>query len=205
MDGQEYLNQISASTRPTNPPKSNRIFSSKFFLIGAIGLGTLIVIIIIGAILGSNKGGEKEDSIKLFLHLNNTVELIDEYQPSVESSTLRSSSASLKGSLSDTSKKMEEYLVAKYNFKEKDVDKKTLQQLTSEKESLNEELFEAKINGILDRIYAHKMSYEIQVFIAENSKVLKVAKDDVIKEILDTFNLSLENLYDQFNDFSEGK
>ena len=96
-------------------------------------------------------------------------------------------------------------MTQKYNFKEKDANKKVVEQLTLQKDGLSEELFEAKINGILDRIYAHKMAYEIQLFMAEESQIRKIAKDEALQSILDTFGSSLENLYDKFNNFSEGQ
>ena len=205
MDGQEYLNQISASNRPVQQSKFNKILTNKFFLIGMGVLVLLIIIIIIGAVLSSGKGNEKKDSIALLLHLDNTSEIIDEYQNSVRSSELRASSSSLNTVLQDTSKKMVEYLMQKYNYKDKDADKKVTEQLTLEKEALGEELFEAKINGVLDRIYAHKMAYEIQLFMAEGSQIRRITKEEVLQGILDTFGSSLENLYDKFNNFSEGQ
>ncbi len=205
MDGQEYLNQISAKNKPVQQSKFNKILTNKFFLIGAGALVFLIIIMIIGAALSSGKGNEKKESIALLLHLNNTSEVIDEYQSSVRSSELRASSSSLKTVLQDTSKKMEEFLTQKYNFKDKDADKKIVEQLTLEKDGLSEELFEAKINGILDRIYAHKMAYEIQLFMAESNQVRKDTKEGVLQSALDTFDSSLENLYDKFNNFSEGQ
>ena len=55
MEGQEYLNQISADNRPVKTSKMSGIFSSKFFWVGVIGIALLIIIIIIGAALGGNK------------------------------------------------------------------------------------------------------------------------------------------------------
>ena len=205
MDGQEYLNQISASNRPVKQSKLNQILTNKFFLIGAGVLVTLIFIIIIGSVISGGKGNEKKDSIALFLRINDTSEIIEEYQSSVRSSELRASSASLNTVLQDTSKKIGDYLIQKYNYKDKDVDKKVVEQLTLEKDELSEELFEAKINGVLDRIYAHKMAYQIQLFVAEGSQIRKSTKEEALQDILDTFGSSLENLYDKFNNFSEGQ
>lgn len=205
MDGQEYLNQISASNRPVKQSKLNQILTNKFFLIGAGVLVTLIFIIIIGSVISGGKGNEKKDSIALFLRINNTSEIIEEYQSSVRSSELRASSASLNTVLQDTSKKIGDYLIQKYDYKDKDVDKKVVEQLTLEKDELSEELFEAKINGVLDRIYAHKMAYQIQLFVAEGSQIRKSTKEEALQDILDTFGSSLENLYDKFNNFSEGQ
>ena len=113
MEGQDYLNQISANNRPMQKQQKG-ILSSKFFLVGAIGLGALIIIIIIGALVNGNKGGEKNLSFALKLHLDNTSSVIEEYQPNVKSSSLRSSSASLDSVISDTNSKLTDFVTAKY-------------------------------------------------------------------------------------------
>lgn len=203
MEGQEYLNQISAKSKPPKRAGSG-LLSSKFFIVGAVGVAVLLVIIILGAVLGG-KDSEKDLSIKFKLHLDNTASAIQTYQPSVRSSDLRSSSASLYGILTNTSRDLTNYLVEKYKFKDKDVDKKIVEAATLEKDGLESELFEAKINGILDRIFAHKMSYEITVLMSEENKLINTTKNETLKENLLTSYRSLENLYESFNDYSETK
>ena len=182
-----------------------KLLSSKFLLVGAIGLGLLIVIIIIGAILGGNKGGAKNLSYELKLHLDNTTEVIQEYQQYVKSSELRSNSASLQGVLSNTSRDLVSYLEEKYDFRDSDISKATEEEAELAKDELANELFEAKINGILDRIYAHKMAYETSLLMAEEDQLADNSGDEALTELLDTSYKSLENLYNKFNDFSETK
>ena len=178
---------------------------SKFFMIGMVGLIALVVIIIIGAILGGNKGGEKNLSYKLKLHLDNTASVISEYQPRVKSSDLRSHSASLYSVLSSTNRELTDYLTEKYNFKEKDINKDFVEEATLAMDGLEAELFEARINGNLDRIYAHKMTYEISLFMNEEAKLINSTSNASYKEILTRSYNSLSNLYDSFNSFSETK
>lgn len=204
MEGQEYLNQISALNRPEKKSMKG-IFSSKFFIVGMIGVVGLILIIIVGMILGSGKDGEKALSYKLKLHLGNTASVIQTYQPNVKSSDLRSTSASLYSILANTDRELTNYLTEKYNFKDSDIDKKIVEEATLEKDGLEAELFEAKINGILDRIYAHKMAYEISVLMSEEAKIINSSKSDVLKELLTTSYNSLENLSAKFSEFSETK
>ncbi len=204
MEGQEYLNQISATNRPTTKAKGG-LFSSKFFKLGMIGLIIFLLIAIFGAILGSGKGGEKELSFALKLHLDNTTSIITEYQPSVKSSILRSNSASLYGVLSNADKKLTDYITEKYDYKEKNVNKKILSEAATAKDALSTELFNAKINGILDRIYAHKMAYEISLIMTEEAKIINMTKNDDLKEAFNSSYGSLENLYSKFNDYSETK
>lgn len=205
MDGQDYLNQISAAVRPEKRSKKDKILSSKFFLIGAIGVIGFILILILGAILSSGKGGEKNLSFRLKLHLDNTESVIQEYQPSVKSSVLRSSSASLYSVLTNTNRELTDYITAKFNFKDKEVDKKLKDELQLEKDGIVSDLFEAKINGVLDRMYAHKMAYEVSMIMTEEDKIYDMTGDETLKNLLSTSYNSLKNLYDKFNDFSEAK
>ena len=74
---------------------------------------------------------------------------------------------------------------------------------TTAKDGLEAELFEAKINGILDRIYTHKMAYEISLITNREAQIMKSINNETLNEILTTSYDSLETLYDKFNDFSE--
>ena len=209
MDGQQYLQQISESNRPVVKTAKKRgisgILSSKFFKIGAIGLLALILIIIIGSIIGGAKGDEKTLDYALKLHLDNTIEIIQEFQPSVKSSDLRSSSASLQGVLFNTSAKLTTYMTNEYEFNEKNISEDLIEEAASAKDDLYDELFEAKINGILDRIYAHKMAYEISLITAEEAKILKSTDNEELSGLLNESYDSLTNLYDKFTNFSETK
>ena len=205
MDNQEYLNQISMKPEAAQPNKKGigGLLSSKitWFLVGAVGL--FIVFAVIGAVLGANKGHAKEDTIWLQLHLSSVADVISDYQPLVKSSDLRSNSASLSTVISDTNGKITNYLTEKYSYKVGS-DKDLAEQMKTEQDALSQELFEAKITGVLDRMYAHKMAYEISKFMTEETKIYNETGDDTLKEILDGSYNSLENLYNNFNDFSEG-
>lgn len=202
MDNQEYLNQISASVRPEKATKKN-IIASPFFKVGIIGLVALIFFLILGAILNAGVSGIKEQCFSLKLRLDNTIEVISAYQTDVKSSDLRSSSASLSSILSNTSRELTTYITEKYNYKEKSVPKKLVEEATLEKDDLSSELFEAKINGNLDRIYAHKMSYEISFITTNEASIINATNDETLKSLLTTSYNSLNNLREKFSDFSE--
>lgn len=203
MNNEDYLNQISTSVRPASSAGGG-LLSSKYFKIGAISIIALVLIMVVGSMLGSGKNTVRDRAYELKFRIDNTMSVISTYQPRVKSSALRSSSASLYGALSNTSKELDTYLTEKYNLKEKEIDKQMIEDTTAEKESLESELFEARINGVLDRIYAHKMAYEISVIYSKESTILGSAKDDSLKVLLDKSMTSLDNLYNNFNDFTEG-
>ncbi len=207
MDGQQYLDQISKTNLPKRATVGKKKFwQNKFFIISMIGVVGVLIIVLIGAIIKANTVSEKSLVEKLNLHLTGTISAIDEYQNYIKSSDLRSSSASLKGILSDTNSSVSSYATEKYNLKNTNNYDKTLRE-TAETDSaeLKNDLFEAKINGILDRIYAHKMAYEISVIKSEESRIYDITNSSSLKEALDTSYKSLENLYSSFSDFSEAK
>lgn len=205
MDGQEYLNQISAQNRPVKKSKMSNFLSSKFALVGLIAVVALVVVIVVGALIGGGKKDVKNLSASLLLHANNTADAISEYQTHIKSSELRANAASLGQVLSVTGKDLEEYLESKYKLKLNNISKDISTQANTEKDGLTAELFEAKINGILDRIFAHKMVYEISMIGAEEAKIIESTSDTDLKELLKKHYSSLENLYDKFNNFSEAK
>ena len=203
MESQEYLNQISAKPVEKSGGGLGGILKSKFTWIIVGGIVLFIMFAIIGAILRSTKGDAKGDAISLQVRLDSISGVISEYQPKVKSSALRSNSASLSTVIANTNNKLTNYLTEKYEYKKGD-DKKLVEQMKTEQDGLMSELYEAKITGVLDRTYAHKMAFEISKILAEEGKLRKESRDDTLNGILDESYGSLENLYDNFNNFSEG-
>ena len=209
MDSQDYLDQISRSARPVQPKGGiGNILSSKYFKWGAIAFGILIVTMILGMMLG---GGKKEVTpqdrcIALRLHTIGTTEAINTYQPNLKSSVLRSLSASLQGILANTTSQLETYMEEAYGAKEgaNKIDDE-MAAADEYKEALKNDLFEAKINGLLDRVFAHKMTLEIYSIASEETSIINSLKDEGLKSALTNSYNSLDNLYTQFNDFSETK
>ena len=204
MDNQEYLNQISA--KPAKAKKGfdiGSLFGSKVVIFIAIAFVAFIAMAIIGALLGSNRGSALADTTDLSLHLESTGKVISEYQPQIKSSGLRSNSASLASIITATRGQLDAYLAEKTNDKNKNKTSNAQERIQAEQDALSKELFEARINGYLDRVYAHKMAYEIERFMNEETKIYNETSDDDLKEILDESYNSLENIYSSFNEFPE--
>ena len=208
MENQQYLDQISAasSTTPVQPKNGlSGILHSKIFLVLMAGLVAFILLAIIGSLLSGNKPNSQTNILKLKLHADSTMDVINSYQSNIKSSNLRSSSASFNSILADTSSKLGTYLTEKYGDKTTESTKNLAEEATTTADATKAELFEAKINGNLDRVYAHKMAYEISVFLSEEEKLYNTTNDTDLQSILNSSYTSLENLYSNFNDFSETK
>lgn len=201
MDKQEYLNEISASTRPVAPPKKS-IFSSKILWVILAGVVAFVILAIIGALISGSGSSVKDRLYALITRIDNTSAVIDEYRSDIKSSSLRSDTASLSTILSNTSKSLTDYATAKYNYKPKDVKQSVQEEETLAKDALTDELFKAKINGLLDDTFAHKMAYEVSIIMTREAQLMKSTSDDLYS-ILDGSYQSLDILYHKFDNFSE--
>lgn len=208
MDSQDYLDQISREARPKSAGNKGGIMgilTSKYFKWGVGFVGALIVIMLFGALL-SNRGDSVEDiCVDLKLHLEQTAEVMTEYQPYVKSSSLRSLSASLKGVFTTTATNLTNYMTTAYGFEENKIDEERIEAAELTAEELSSELFEAKINGLLDRTYAHKMALEIYTVMGDEMGIHNSTDETELKGLLESSYTSLNNLYTLFNDFSETK
>lgn len=211
MDKQEYLNQISAANRPVNANKGglSSIFSSKMFLYVGIFVIVLIAIIVFGSLIGGSKGDIKTKIISLKVHMDNTTEVVNSYQKNLKSSDLRSGSSSLVSVLTDGSRKLTDYITGKLQVKSgdmnKSLDKEKVNTLTQNKDTLSNDLFEAKINGKLDRVFSQKMTFETAILMNEEVAIIKATGSEELKSIVSENYDSLKTLYDKFNGFSEAK
>lgn len=206
MDRQEYLNQISAKNRPVKgPSKLKSILTSKLFWFVAGAVVLMILMMVVGTAIGKNKEGMDEKLYSLKLHIDNTSNVMNSYQNLVKSSVLRSGSASLSSIMTNTSRDLDEYISANYPEIAETKREKAESAADEAKESLTTDLFEAKINGILDRTYAHKLTYEISMLMTEEETIASSTSDDILKEIIATSYESMEKLYATFSDFSETK
>ena len=203
MDSEAYLNRISASNRKSK--NVGGIFSSIWVKI-LIAVTAVVLLVIVFSNLMTPSEGVKDKLQALKLHTSNLTKTINAYQPRVKSSVLRSSTASLNSILVNTTSNLTNYISNKYKAKDdKSVSasvKKKEEKLTSAR---NDELFEARINGLLDRTFASKMAYEITVVVTREKEILKLTKNDELKNILNDSLNSLDNLYNNFNNYSEAK
>ncbi len=202
MDGQDYLNQISASIRPEKKSKMN-FMNSNIFKIIAGAIIAFILIAIIGGIINGGKTSAKDQAISLKLNIDSALSVISEYQPSVKSSDLRSNSASLYSVLSNTNRDLTSFITENYNYSSKSDDKKFEEAVALERDGLESALFEAKINGILDQVYANKMAYAISLISSKEANLFNATNSEDLQNLLSSSYNSLNNIYDKFANFQK--
>ncbi len=178
-------------------------------MIAAGAVVLFILLAVIGGVLSGSKSSPKQKIYAFNMHIDNTAEVFDEFRNKVKSSELRSYYTTLSSLLVNVRGQLDSYLSSKNNGKNEDAKKilgeKKIEQLTLERDDLENELFEAKINGNLDRVYENKMTYEIATLMNEESEIAKSSSDESLKSIMEGSYTSLENLYNQMSNFSESK
>lgn len=180
------------------------IIASPYFKISLVTVVVFIVIVIVGSLISGSKVSLNEQIVSLKMQVDGTMTVISDYQPSLKSSDLRSSSSSLYGVLSITSSDLQNYLQEKYDSSKKEY-KNLQEEADLEKDALETDLFNAKINGTLDRIYVYKMAYQISAIMTKEANIYNTSGDETLKSLLETSYNSLNNLYEKFSNFSETK
>ena len=100
---------------------------------------------------------------------------------------------------------MVSHLTDNYGYRSGSAGSALVSQANTEKDELESDLFNAKISGTLDRIFAHKMAYEITLIYSEEQAIYNIASNATLKRTLESSMNSLDNLYVNFNEFSETK
>ena len=208
MNNKEYLEQISAQTRPVKTGKGpfGLEFNAKTIKI-LIGVAVAaLLIIIIGAISGSggDKNSERDYVDQIYLRSNNLMSAISNYNKRVKSSELRSMGNSLNAVLAELNFNITTIL--KEDFAAKSVGKpdKDKTQTTEDAiaEELNETLENARLNGVLDRTYAREFAYQIGLLESLESETVAKKEKETLINMLTASEENLEQLYDQFNNFA---
>ena len=73
------------------------------------------------------------------------------------------------------------------------------------RDGLEAELMNAKINGLLDRVFAMKMKYEVSTFMAEETEIYNASGDESLRGAMNSSYNSLKTLYEKLDSFSETK
>lgn len=200
MNDLEYLNQISAKPAPVQPT----LFDKKTKLILIIAAAVLLLVVILMAVAGSSSSEPTASSeLARLYHRSDALEQsLTTYTPSVKSSSLRSSAATLSTILAELKSTSNTYFTAS-GAKLEDYplaasDSKIITALDSSLEN-------ARLNGILDRTFASEIYYQIRYLIIIEDSTLAKSSDASLTTFLQSSKTSLERLRDTFATFSESE
>lgn len=213
MNNMDYLNQISADTRPAK--KSASLFSSlpisgkliKFIL---IGLAAFVLIIVISAILKNRKDPEQDLFTRINIRTSNLSDVIDDHNSDLKSTRLRAIGNNIASVLSYTESKTEEFIESYYGAEDKKGNKNSPspnQAIIDEEDAYLEEieadLEDARIEGHFDRTYHRTLTREIGYLLALEAELLnRTKKSDVIDTLIEPYN-NLGTLYEEISNFTD--
>ncbi len=201
MNNLEYLNQISQENRPTSAKKSASM--SLIIKIAVGGLVAFLFIMCLGMALSAGKTSPTDLTKQLYVRTANLNIALTTYNKSLKSSQLRAIGTSLNGVLTSATASLTGYLASEGD-KEADLNppEKLLTVETETIEALDTALNNAKLNGILDRVYANQIQLQVSLLVTFISQLEQRTKDAELLEIISQYQSNLIVIEQSLKDYS---
>lgn len=201
MNNLEYLNQISQETRPTSTKKSNPL--SLVIKIAVGGIVAFLFVMCVGIVLNAGKSSPTDLAKQLYVRTANLNTTLTTYNKSLKSSQLRAIGTSLNGVLTGASASLSNYLLPEGGEKgDLNPPEKLLAIETATDEELNTSLNNAKLNGILDRVYANQIQLQVSLLIAFISQLEPRTKDEALLDIITQYQSNLYVIEQSLENYS---
>lgn len=199
-----YLQQISTTSKPVAAKKQFSL-NPKILIGVGIAVVVLIFFIVIASMLGNVTDKEKEEAIRLNIRTNYLLSVLDDYTNSVKSSNLRSMGATLSTHLTELNRDLLPILTAAWGYEdwEQDSPPEILEEETEFIRPLVEDLENARLNGLLDRVYVRELALQIALFNSIQSEVIARTEKEDLAALLEKSLTNLRELHTQFSDYSD--
>jgi hypothetical protein len=210
MDNMAYLQQIAGVDNSlNNPSKKGGLKLPSFINIWTmLGAGLLIIVIVIVMVLTAamNKVDSKDQDLMIESYWMSTYlmeETFDEYSEDLKSPDIRNMTASLKSVLSEIILNDTNILLEEYGIEVDDGDDEEgiPADESAKNTELNSVLEDARLNGILDRVYVREITMQIAQLRAKQSEIAARTKNDKAREFAEKAESNLDNIYEQFHNY----
>lgn len=210
MNNKDYLDKIASEARPLTASAPGFLgsalhLSMKQLKIIGIAIAAIFLVLIIAMIASSgNKNTERDYVDTAYLRTKDLSKVIDDYRTKIRSSELRSMAMSLKSVLLETNYALSSTLTNNFGAKSPDTPEKesTATDETAIIGELTASLEEARLNALLDRVFAREYTYQISLLISLETDIINRTKIDLLKSSLTSSRSNLETLHEQFDNFS---
>lgn len=210
MNNKDYLDKIASEARPLTASAPGFLgsalhLSMKQLKIIGIAIAAIFLVLIIAMIASSgNKNTERDYVDTAYLRTKDLSKVIDDYRTKIRSSELRSMTMSLKSVLLETNYALSSTLTNNFEAKNPDTPEKesTATDETAIIGELTASLEEARLNALLDRVFAREYTYQISLLISLETDIINRTKIDLLKSSLTSSRSNLETLHEQFDNFS---
>lgn len=204
MDNFAYLNEIAASNRPVQNPAAapQKMRGATVIKIVAIGVVAFVMLMAVGALIGSLQGKTENLTKQLYLRTTNLSTVMQDYNKELKSSDLRTLGASLAGALTNATTQLTSYIGGE-DAEERVPDAKTVEEETAVLEELTASLTNARLNGILDRAYANLVGLQVSLIMSMISELEERTSDAKLLEVLSAYRGNLEVLHQGFEAYDD--
>ena len=210
MNNKDYLNQIASETRPLTA-KAPGFFGNTLNLsmkqlkiFGIIAIAITIILFIAMAASSGDKNSERDYVDEAYLRTKDLSAVIDEYRTKIRSSELRSMAMSLKSLLTEANYNLSTSLTD--DFGAKSVEKPAKASTSTNEDAiigeLKDSLESARLNAILDRVFAREFTYQISLLISLETTIINRTKKEPLKSSLTTSRTNLQAMHEQFDNFA---
>lgn len=200
-----YLQQISTTSKPAAPKTSKFSLNPKVLIIAGIGIALVIFMAIIGSMLGNVSDKEKDEAMRLHVRAHYLLETLNEYTNSVKSSQLRSMGTTLSTHLTELNRDLLPMLTEHWGYEdwEDDTPAEVLEEETAASEKLNGDFENARLNGLLDRVYVRELALQIALLTSIQTEIIARSEREDLIDLLTRSSNNLKELHQQFADYSD--
>lgn len=202
MDNLTYLNQISQTNRPVKTTKKGGVTNRLIAKIAIVGVVLFFIIMAFGAMIGNLNHKPSELTKQLYVRTTNLGKTVTDYNSALKSSRLRAIGVSLSTILTNSANQLSAYLSTDDSKNALVPSESTLETENSVIEELNTSLNNAKLNGILDRVYDNQIGLQVSLLLSQISGLEARTKDPKLLEILSSYRSSLETIHQNIEAYS---
>jgi hypothetical protein len=214
MDNMAYLQQISGATNNlgTQPKKQsgNSILSKIFNIWTILGVIVLTIVITVTVVVSSvmNQVDTKDQELlqeSYWLSEALTKDTYNEYYRDLKNSDIRNMTESLMSVLNELMLDEKSLLKTQFGV---DISKQSKSKdeipvkAYADNAKMNAKLKDARLSGFLDRVFLREITMQVAVLRSIHSEIAARTKNAATKSISETATNNLDNLYQQFHNFS---
>ncbi len=187
----DYLSQIAPQA-----PKKSMLSRTQFIIIGIVSALVLLTFIII---IGTSSGGSTDPAKQLAARLQGTQKIVEDAQPKLKSTPLRTLNGSLASYLSTINSDIAAPLLREGVAVTK-LDKKLL--ASEAGIDITNRLEDARLNAKYDRIYALEISTQLEKIMGSMRQVYDSTTSKSFRQYLDEAITNLTPTQKQFSEFN---
>lgn len=204
MDNLAYLNQISQSNRPTKRHNHSSAVNSLIIKLIIGGIVLFFLLMAIGALLGSLGGRSRDLTEQIYTRSTNLNSTLQTYTPLLKSSRLRAIGSSLSSVLTNGTNQLGAYLIGDDEDKDTPVsNQKIIDSELAVQQELELSLNNAKLNGILDRVYETQITLQVSLLVSLTSQLLEQSSNDTaLVKIIEPLHNSLLAIQENLNNYN---